>query len=115
LKVPKEKIGLVIGKGGETIKYIQGECNVTLKIDPHVDQNDERPVTITGTTEAIAMAKEHIFERVLGRKGLDLGVGYDPTVGMQDTAYAAAYGGGVPSATAYTQQAYDASGKSPLL
>ncbi|KAJ2998543.1 hypothetical protein HDV02_004447 [Globomyces sp. JEL0801] len=51
-------IGLIIGKGGETIKTIQKACQVKLTIDANGDVDGERPVTISGTLENIAMAKE---------------------------------------------------------
>jgi polyribonucleotide nucleotidyltransferase len=47
--VPNDKVGLVIGKGGETIKMIQKECNVKLTINSMPDEKGERPITINGT------------------------------------------------------------------
>jgi hypothetical protein len=55
---------LIIGKGGETIKQIQSECKVKLNIEQHQEIDGDRVVTITGTTEAIAMAKEMINDKV---------------------------------------------------
>jgi far upstream element-binding protein len=69
--VPKEKVGLVIGKGGETLKMIQNSCDVKLNIDANSDKKQERPVTISGTKEAIQKAKEQIYERVYGNVDFD--------------------------------------------
>jgi rRNA processing protein Krr1/Pno1 len=102
--VPKEKVGQVIGKGGETIKYIQNTFNVKLTIDSKVEVNGERPVTITGSLEAIKNAKEEINEKVWGNKrGMlgdadDYGVKMDKEYAQIDPAYSAAYGMGVPAA-----------------
>ena len=66
LKVQKDKVGLIIGKGGETIKQIQGDCNVKLNVESFADEMGERVVTIAGTPECIAMAKEMIYEKIDG-------------------------------------------------
>eukprot|EP00842_Homolaphlyctis_polyrhiza_P002630 jgi/Hompol1/3368/HPOL_003227-RA len=42
------KVGLVIGRSGDTIKAIQAEYGVTLKVDPTTDANGERRVAIYG-------------------------------------------------------------------
>jgi hypothetical protein len=52
--------------GGETIRQIQGDCNVKLNVEPYADENGERIVTIAGTADSIAMAKEMIYEKIDG-------------------------------------------------
>jgi len=97
IKVQKDKVGLIIGKGGEAIKQIQGDCNVKLNVEAFADENGERTVTIAGTTECIAMAKEMIWEKIDGRRGISestLGEQYNAGHAQQDPAYAAAYGSG---------------------
>lgn len=54
LMVNPEKIGLIIGKGGETINKITGETGAT------VDIEDSGLVTVAGENEAIAKAVEWI-------------------------------------------------------
>ena len=54
LMVNPEKIGLIIGKGGETINKITGETGAT------VDIEDSGLVTVAGENEAIAKAAEWI-------------------------------------------------------
>lgn len=55
---------MIIGKGGEAIKQIQGECRVKLNIEQNADLDGERVVTIFGSAEGIAMAKEMIDEKI---------------------------------------------------
>jgi hypothetical protein len=54
---------LIIGRGGETIKLIQGECNVKLNVEHYNDPEGDRVVTISGTADAIAIAKVMINEK----------------------------------------------------
>ena len=62
--MPKDKIGLVIGRGGDTIKQIQHEARCKLNIEQHTEADGDRIVTVTGTAEAIALARELINEKV---------------------------------------------------
>ena len=57
------KVGLVIGKGGDTIKNIQVDCAVTMKVDPVAEPNGDRRVIISGPVENVTKAKEVVFER----------------------------------------------------
>ncbi|KAI8909767.1 hypothetical protein EDD86DRAFT_206239 [Gorgonomyces haynaldii] len=91
VKVANDKVGLVIGKGGDTIKQIQKECNVKLVVEQHPDSSGERPVTITGTFEDVQNAKEAVLERVNGRRGKyrveDNGYDYAFTAQAQEQAF----------------------------
>lgn len=63
-RVPPEKCGLVIGKGGETISRISAECDVhceTLKTIQNVPV--ETTFKITGYAEQIDMAMWMICKR----------------------------------------------------
>lgn len=107
MKVQKDKVGLIIGKGGETIRQIQDDCKVKLNVESYADENGERIVSIAGAKEAIAMAMDMILEKLDGRRGISesqLGAQFDSSYAQQDVAYAAAYGNGVPAQ--YTLQ-YD--------
>ncbi|KAH9254528.1 hypothetical protein BASA81_007470 [Batrachochytrium salamandrivorans] len=66
--VSATKVGLVIGRGGETIKSIQNEYGVNLKVDPNTDANGERRVAIYGQPDSVARAKEAVYERALSQK-----------------------------------------------
>ncbi|KAJ3362411.1 hypothetical protein HDU91_003421 [Kappamyces sp. JEL0680] len=101
IKVSKDKVGLIIGRGGETIKLIQSDCNVKLNVEHYNDLEGDRVVTISGTADAIAMAKDMINEKT----GLDdTGLIFDPQHAQVDAAYAAAYGSG---AAARSNLAFD--------
>ncbi|KAL8537367.1 hypothetical protein ACS0TY_012496 [Phlomoides rotata] len=61
MKIPNNKVGLVIGKGGETIKNMQARTGARIQVIPlHLPPGDtsrERTVQIDGTSEQIEAAK----------------------------------------------------------
>jgi len=62
IECPAGLIGRLIGKQGETIKYLQGETNTKLQID-HQAQGDVKKVGISGQTmEAVRRVKDLIKE-----------------------------------------------------
>ncbi|KAE8022273.1 hypothetical protein FH972_008085 [Carpinus fangiana] len=66
IQVPNEKVGLIIGKGGETIKGLQTRTGARIQLIPqHLpegDESKERTVRVTGDKKQIEMAKELIKE-----------------------------------------------------
>ncbi|KAL6533996.1 hypothetical protein OROHE_013829 [Orobanche hederae] len=66
MKVPNNKVGLVIGKGGETIKNMQARTGARIQVIPlHLppgDMSKERTVQIDGTSEQIEAAKQLVEE-----------------------------------------------------
>ena len=62
IKVPLESIGVLIGKGGETISRIQKDSNARIEINRDDKDSRERNVTITGTGDAIEKAIRAIDE-----------------------------------------------------
>lgn len=56
IKVPLESIGVLIGRGGETISRIQKDSNARIEINRDDKDSRDRNVTITGTGEAIGRA-----------------------------------------------------------
>ncbi|RWW85593.1 hypothetical protein BHE74_00005713 [Ensete ventricosum] len=60
------RVGLVIGKGGETIKNMQARSGARIQVIPlHLppgDTSSERTVYIDGTTEQIEAAKQLVNE-----------------------------------------------------
>ncbi|KAL6316975.1 hypothetical protein AAG906_024514 [Vitis piasezkii] len=66
IQVPNEKVGLIIGKGGETIKSLQTRSGARIQLIPqHLpegDQSKERTVRVTGDKKQIEMAREMIKE-----------------------------------------------------
>ncbi|KAI3915243.1 hypothetical protein MKX01_035502 [Papaver californicum] len=66
MKVPNNKVGLVIGKGGETIKSMQANSGARIQLiplhPPPGDTSTERTVYIDGTEEQIEAAKQLVNE-----------------------------------------------------
>lgn len=67
--LPNTRIGLVIGKGGETVKDIQERSGAKVFINPDakVDPNTgEKPLTIIGDAEAIRLAQNIVNDIIYG-------------------------------------------------
>uniref|UniRef100_A0A0C9S5Q8 TSA: Wollemia nobilis Ref_Wollemi_Transcript_18672_3067 transcribed RNA sequence n=1 Tax=Wollemia nobilis TaxID=56998 RepID=A0A0C9S5Q8_9CONI len=68
IKVPNNKVGLIIGRGGETIKNLQSRSGARIQLIPlHLPEGDtstERTVQMTGTKKQIDAAQEMINEVV---------------------------------------------------
>ncbi|KAE8658075.1 hypothetical protein F3Y22_tig00116975pilonHSYRG00173 [Hibiscus syriacus] len=66
MKIPCNKVGLVIGKGGETIKSMQARTGARIQVIPlHLppgDTSTERTLHIDGTSEQIKHARELVDE-----------------------------------------------------
>ena len=61
--IPGHKVGLVIGKGGETIKQIQEQTGATLIIIQNSNQQaEQKPMRITGAPESVERAKAEVFK-----------------------------------------------------
>ncbi|KAG0035926.1 hypothetical protein BGZ82_004933, partial [Podila clonocystis] len=69
MTVPQETIGLVIGRGGETVKALQIQSRAKIQVqqvDPSVPPPTERTINLFGPPEAIEHAKQLIMEKVNG-------------------------------------------------
>lgn len=66
--VPDDKVGLIIGKGGETVKSLQANFRIKIIIDPKSGP-EGRPITLSGPQESIDMAKAAINEKLNQQKG----------------------------------------------
>ncbi|KAG6659182.1 far upstream element-binding protein 2-like isoform X1 [Carya illinoinensis] len=67
IQVPNEKVGIIIGKGGETIKGLQTRTGARIQVLipqhlPEGDESRERTVRVTGDKKQIEMARELIKE-----------------------------------------------------
>ncbi|XP_044463218.1 far upstream element-binding protein 3-like [Mangifera indica] len=66
MQIPNNKVGLVIGKGGETIKNMQARTGARIQVIPlHLppgDTSTERTVQIDGSIEQIESAKQLVNE-----------------------------------------------------
>lgn len=61
--IPGHKVGLVIGKGGETIKQLQAQTGAKMIIiQDSNDQADQKPLRISGPPESIEAAKAEVFK-----------------------------------------------------
>lgn len=65
IEIPNGRVGVIIGKAGETIKYLQLQSGAKIQVtrDMEADLNSpNRPVELTGTPEQIAKAEQLIQE-----------------------------------------------------
>ena len=96
--VPAGKIGLIIGRGGETIKDIQDRsgARIFVSLDAKVDpETGEKPINLSGDPEAIRTAKTLINEILFGVSPSGAGgLGGRPTLVIQipDTSIGAVMG-----------------------
>ncbi|CAG8709316.1 2521_t:CDS:2, partial [Funneliformis mosseae] len=64
IQVPNDSVGLIIGKGGETVRALQQQSGAKIQIEPvHGVPPVDRNVQIIGTAENIAIAKSLILEK----------------------------------------------------
>ena len=77
VQVPSNKCGLVIGKGGETIKHINQSTGAHCEVDKNAppDARDKNFI-IRGTPDAVERAKSMIMEKLGGGGGGYGGGGY---------------------------------------
>lgn len=105
--VPGHRAGVVIGRGGETIREIQGMTGTHIELDRSTPQSaPERMFFITGTPDQIEAAKRMIDERVAaaemrqsrGPPPFRTGANAYPAYpgGGGGGGYPGAYGGGYP-------------------
>ncbi|CAL3973471.1 hypothetical protein PZA11_005702 [Diplocarpon coronariae] len=62
--VPSEAVGMIIGKGGETIKDIQSSTGCKINVSPKQPGETDREIGLVGSRDAIAAAKRAIGEKV---------------------------------------------------
>lgn len=65
IDIPNGRVGVIIGKGGETIKYLQLQSGAKIQVTRDMDADPNSPtrtVELTGTPEAIASAEKLINE-----------------------------------------------------
>ena len=71
VKVPGDKCGLVIGKGGETIKRLSEQYGVKLVVvqETSTASSGDKPLRITGEPDKVAAAKEAILNMLNPKNG----------------------------------------------
>nr|KAJ0211184.1 hypothetical protein LSAT_V11C400187960 [Lactuca sativa] len=63
IDIPNGRVGVIIGKGGETIKYLQMQSGAKIQVTRDMDSHPHsltRTVELTGTSESIAKAEQLI-------------------------------------------------------
>lgn len=138
MQVPNDRVGVVIGKRGETVKSIQDRFSVRVQIPTVPDANNPalRTISIQGPQDALIRAKEEIDMVILqgaGSQGAAAGGSYygsgsgndqygqygaaaDQYAGYDQSQYAAYYqqyataGAAAPGAEATTAAAADTTG-----
>ncbi|KAL4307793.1 hypothetical protein S245_057441 [Arachis hypogaea] len=74
MKIPNNKVGLIIGKGGETIKNMQASTGARIQVIPlHLppgDTSTERTLKVEGTPEQIESAKQLVNQVISGENRL---------------------------------------------
>ncbi|KAI5818103.1 hypothetical protein BZA77DRAFT_18567 [Pyronema omphalodes] len=65
IRVPIDAVGMIIGKGGETIKEMQNSTGCRINVSSQFSPNDpEREISLAGQRDAIARARQAIDEKV---------------------------------------------------
>ncbi|KAH8550436.1 hypothetical protein BGW37DRAFT_499391 [Umbelopsis sp. PMI_123] len=91
INVPQTAVGLIIGKGGETIRGLEQESGARIKVDQATSGAEERKVLLFGSPDAIALAKQLIQDKVSGNR--DGGHGrYGGGGGYNNRGYDRGYG-----------------------
>ena len=67
--MPRDCVGLLIGRGGENISAIRKESGANCHVDQKQDEETRTIVTIIGSPEAIIKAKKLIFKKI-GKIGI---------------------------------------------
>ena len=66
--VPGHKVGLIIGKGGETIKMLQEQTGAKIVIIQESRKpTEQEPLRISGSPESVEEAKAKVMD-ILGQK-----------------------------------------------
>jgi len=91
MSVPGNKVGLVMGKGGETIRNICSESGAHCQVDKNAPEGArEKNIVIKGSPEAVERAKQMIGEKIGGGGGSYGGGhrgGYQQNYGQPEPAY----------------------------
>jgi len=93
IHVPSEAVGMIIGKGGETIKDMQRTTGCKINVNQPNRPDLTRKIDLAGTSRSLAEAERIIWEKV-------------ETVRQRDAAAGRSHGGrdsGAPSFDGYSQ------------
>lgn len=72
VKIPVGKVGLVIGRGGETIRDFEerSKAKILITSDGSGDINNERSIKVVGDDAAVELAKSLIEDIVFGNNNV---------------------------------------------
>ncbi|KAH7090769.1 hypothetical protein FB567DRAFT_618372 [Paraphoma chrysanthemicola] len=107
--VPSDAVGMIIGKGGETIKSMQSDTGCKINVSQASGADIEREIGLVGTRQAIDDAKRAIWEKVdqvreknnsRRRDNGNTNGGYDNSYSQQQQPPAQVYGAAAPAAQA---------------
>ncbi|PMB72749.1 Far upstream element-binding protein 3 [Beauveria bassiana] len=74
--VPSDAVGMIIGKGGETIREIQAQAECKINVAPSSGPGEvQREISLIGAPESIERAKQLIDEKVEAMKQKNAGGG----------------------------------------
>lgn len=62
--VPSDSVGMIIGKGGETIRDMQNSTGCKINVSPASGRDVQREIGLIGTRQAIEAAKRAILAKV---------------------------------------------------
>ncbi|KAF9339404.1 hypothetical protein BGZ91_006040 [Linnemannia elongata] len=114
MTVPQESIGLVIGRGGETVKQLQIQSRAKIQVqqvDPSEPAPAERTINLFGPPEAVEYAKQLIMEKVNGARDNDrYGSRDQGAYGGSSGGYGGGGYGGYSQQQSYQQPAPSAGG-----
>ncbi|KAF8690990.1 hypothetical protein HU200_040716 [Digitaria exilis] len=85
IEIPNGRVGVIIGKAGETIRYLQLQSGAKIQVtrDNEAEPGAQtRPVELSGTPEQIDKA-EQLIKEVLAEVGLVIGKGGETIKSMQ--------------------------------
>jgi len=103
MTVPSIKVGIVMGKGGETIRMICSESGAHCQVDKSGPEGArEKTIVIKGRPEAVLRAKEMINDKVGGAGGYDRGQRSGQGYAHRDQLYPSL--GGAPAQPDYSGQ-----------
>ena len=64
IRIPSEAVGMIIGKGGETIKQMQNQTGCKINVNQPQSPDVERQIDLVGSRDSIEAAKRVIWEKV---------------------------------------------------
>lgn len=64
IRVPSEAVGMIIGKGGETIKEMQNTTGCKINVSQNNERDGRREIGLIGSRQAIDAAKRNIYDKV---------------------------------------------------